>query len=54
MKRTGKWIWTDPEVILIEPGNQLYGWIEKIGKLLAGSKTLFVIDDIIADENLNK
>ena len=28
--------------------------IEKISKLLAGSKTLFLIDDIIADEALNK
>ena len=48
------WVWTDPEVILIEPGNQLYYWIEKIGNLLTGSKTLFLIDDIIADENLDK
>ena len=22
--RSRKWVWTDPEVILIEPGNQLY------------------------------
>ena len=29
-------------------------WIEKIGNLLAGSKTLFLIDDIIADETLGK
>ena len=36
------------------PGNQLYYWIEKISKLLAGAKTLFLIDDIIADENLDK
>ena len=28
--------------------------IEKISDLLAGSKTLFLIDDIIADETLNK
>ena len=28
--------------------------IEKIGNLLAGSVTLFLIDDIIADEALNK
>ena len=47
-------VWTDPEVIPIEPGNQLYYWIEKIYKLLAGSKTLFLIDDIIADEALDK
>ena len=52
--RSRKWVWTDPEVILINPGNSLYGWIEKIGNLLAGSKTLFLIDDIIANENLDK
>ena len=52
--RSRKWVWTDPEVILIEPGNSLYSWIEKIGNLLAGSKTLFLIDDIIADETLDK
>ena len=28
--------------------------IEKINNLLAGSKTLFLIDDIIAEETLNK
>ena len=39
---------------MIEPGNQLYYWIEKIINLLAGSETLFLIDDIIADETLNK
>ena len=48
------WVWTDPEVILIEPGNNLCYLIEKIGNLLARSKTLFLIDDIIADEALNK
>ena len=48
------WVWTDPEVILIEPGNNLNYWIEKISNLLAGSKTLFMIDDIIADETLDK
>ena len=52
--RNRKWVWTDPEVILIEPGNSLYSWIENIGNLLAGSKTLFLMDDIIADETLDK
>ena len=46
--------WNDPEVILEEPCNQLYYLIEKYSKLLAGSKTLFLIDDIIADEALDK
>ena len=48
------WVWNDPDVIPIEPGNQLYYLIEKISNLLARDKTLFLIDDIIADEALNK
>ena len=48
------WVWNDPYIILEEPGNQLYYLIEKYSKTLAGSKTLFLIDDIIADEVLNK
>ena len=48
------WVWNDPEVIPIEPGNQLYYLNEKISNLLAGDKILFLIDDIIADETLDK
>ena len=48
------WVWNDPDVIPIELGNNLYYLIEKISNLLAGSKTLFLIDNIIADEALNK
>ena len=48
------WIWNDPEEIPTKPDNNLYYLIEKISKLLAGSKTLFLIDDIIADEALDK
>ena len=44
----------DPKVIPIEPGDRLYNWIEKLGNLLAGWKTLFLIDDIIANETLDK
>ena len=48
------WVWNDPDVIPIEPGNQLYYLIEKISNLFAGSKTLFLIDNIIADEAPDK
>ena len=48
------WVWNDPDVIPIEPGNRLYYLIEKISNLLTGSTTLFLIDDIIADEILDK
>ena len=34
--------------------NHLYDWIKNLGNLLAGHKGLFLIDDIIADETLNK
>ena len=49
--KSRNWFWTDSEVIQIEPDNPLYGWIEKI---LAGSKNLFQIDNIIAGETLDK
>ena len=48
------WVWNDPDVILIEPSNQLYYLIEKISNLLAGDKTPFLINDIIANETLDK
>ena len=48
------WVWNNPDVIPTEPGNQLYYLIEKISKLLAGSKILFLIDYIIANEALDK
>ena len=52
--KSRSWVWNDPDVIPIEPGNNLYYLIEKISNLLAGDKTLFLIDDIIADETLDK
>ena len=48
------WVWNDPDVIPIEPGNNLYYLIEKISNLLTGSRTPFLINDIIADEALDK
>ena len=48
------WVWNDPDAIPIEPDNNLYYLIEKISNLLTGSKTLFLIDDIIAYEALDK
>ena len=48
------WVWNDPDVIPIELGNNLYSLIDKISNLLAGSTTLFLIDDIIANETLDK
>ena len=52
--KSRSWVWNDPDVIPIELGNNLYYLIEIISNLLAGDKTLFLIDDIIADETLDK
>ena len=52
--RCGSWVWNDPDVIPIKPGNQLYHLIEKISNLLTGDKTLLLIDDIISDETVDK
>ena len=48
------WIKNDDKVWLIEPKDKLYQWTEKLSQLLARSETLFIIDDIIADEGLDK
>ena len=48
------WVWNDPDVIPIELDNNLYYLIEKISNLLTGSKTLFLINNIITDETLNQ
>ena len=52
--KTRSWVWNDPDVIPIEPGNNLHYLIEKISDLLTGDKTLFLINDIIADETHDK
>ena len=42
------------EFFFVEPKHKLYQWIEKLGQLLANLQTLFIIDNIIADESLDK
>ena len=48
------WVWKDPYVFCIEPGSRLFDWIEKLSNLLSGEETLFIVDDMIADEALDK
>ena len=40
--------------MLIEPKEKLYQWIEKLLQLLECLEALFIIDDIVADEGLDK
>ena len=51
--RSREWFWTDPRVISIEPGNCIFDWIKMVSNALAGSKTLFLVNDIITDEKLD-
>ena len=48
------WIKNDDKVWLVESKYRLYQWIEKLSQMLACSETLFIIVDIIADEDLDK
>ena len=49
-----EWIKNDDKVRLIEPKDKLYLRIEKLSELLVCSETLFIVDDITADEGLDK
>ena len=48
------WIKNDDKVWLIEPKDKLCQWVEKLQQLIACLETLFIIDDIITDEGLDK
>ena len=48
------WIIKDENVWLVEPKDKLYDYIEKLSNLEAGNAVLFIVDDIISDENLDK
>ena len=48
------WIWRDDYVFPIEPRGNLFEIIEKLSLRFSGEETLFIIDDVIADETLDK
>ena len=49
-----EWIKNDDNVWLVERKENLYQWIKKLSQLLRFLKVLFIIDDIIATESLDK
>ena len=49
-----EWIKNDDNVWLVDPKDKLYQRIEKLSQLLRILEVLFIIDDIIANESLNK
>ena len=48
------WIKSDDNVWLVDPKDNLYQWIKKLSELLRFLEVLFIIDDIIANESLDK
>ena len=49
-----KWIKNDDKVWLIDLRDNLYQWIKKLPELLRFLEVIFIIDDIIGNESLDK
>ena len=49
-----KWIKNDDKVWIVKPKDNLYQWIKKLSELLRFFDVLFILDDIIANESLDK
>ena len=52
--RAKEWIKNDDKVWLIESKDNLYQWIQNLSELLRFLEVLFIIDDIIANKDLDK
>ena len=48
------WIKNNDNVWLLDPKNNLYQWIKKLSELLRFFEVLFIIDDIISNQSLDK
>ena len=49
-----EWIKNDDKVWSVDPKDNLYKWIKKLSELLRFIEVLFIIDDIIANKDLDK
>ena len=49
-----EWIKNDDNVWLVDPKDKLYQWIEKLSELLRFLEVLFILNDIIANKDLDK
>ena len=48
------WIWGDPEVYIIEPGERLHDWLRFWYHRFQGEPTLYIIDDCSASQAMAK
>ena len=48
------WLWTDPEVYVLDPGERLHDYMRAFYLVFKGEPTLFIIDDCSATKALTK
>ena len=48
------WIWTDPEVYILDPGERLHDYLRAFYHVFMGEPTLYIIDDCSASTALTK
>ena len=48
------WLWTDPEVYVLDPGERLHDYLWAFYLVFKGEPTLFIIDDCSATKALTK
>jgi hypothetical protein len=48
------WVWSDPEVFIVDPGERLHDYLRAFYKQFAGESTLYIIDDCSASKTLTK
>jgi len=48
------WMWSDPEVYVVDPGERLHDYLRAFYKLFQGEPTLYIIDDCSATKALRQ
>ena len=48
------WVWSDPEVFIVDPGERLHDWLRFWYHRFKGEPTLFIIDDCSASQAMTK
>ena len=48
------WVWSDPEVYIVDPGERLHDWFRFWYRRFQGEPTLFIIDDCSASQAMTK
>lgn len=48
------WMWSDPEVYIVDPGDRLHDYLRAFYRMFEGERTLYIIDDCSASRALTK